>query len=470
MPTINDTTPAEDQLLTANISGVTDPDNTATGGALTGVIEVTWQQQDGETGLWSDIMVPGPGGSEVPIPATGLTFRPGQDQSGLAIRVRLSYTDQDGVLETVFSAPTAPVAPVNDAPVGALVISDPAPTEGDILTANIAFIDPDGTHESVFAFQWQQQLANGTWQDIAGANLQQFIPLAAQIGRPLRAVVTYTDDSGFDETVTSAATAAVGDFITGNGQANNLSGTAFSDRIQGLGGADTLNGLGGSDVLEGGGGGDALNGGAGVDSLFGEGGADTLNGDADNDTLNGGAGDDVLNGGAGNDTLQYSLGDGADTFNGGGGTDTLSIVGSAADDTLDVRYNGTRLITVEAGNVTNVNAVEVINANLQGGSDTLSYAATGGERCGRREPDDGRCGWLHQHQQHRERHRRPRRRQHYWRRRRQHPHWPRRCGHDQRAWVEMTCWWRPPATATTLTSAAQASTSTTWPTPPRARP
>lgn len=373
VPTISDTTPAEDQLLTADVSGVTDPDNTATGGAITGVVEITWQQQNGGTGLWTDILVPGPDGSEVPIPATGLTFRPGQEQSGAAIRVRMNYIDQDGVLETVFSAPTAAVSPVNDAPVGALVISDPAPTQGDVLTANIAFLDPDGTTGAVFAFQWQQQLANGTWQDIAGATLQQFIPAAAQLGRPLRAVVTYTDDSGFNETVTSAATDPVGSFLVGNDQANNITGTAFSDRIQGLGGADTLNGAAGSDVLEGGAGADTLNGGAGNDFLFGEAGADTLNGDANDDTLNGGAGDDAVNGGAGNDMIQYTIGDGSDTMNGGADNDTLAIVGATGDDVLDVRYNGTRIITVEGGGVTNV---EVINANLGGGSDTLNYSTT----------------------------------------------------------------------------------------------
>ena len=373
VPTINDTTPAEGQLLTASFAGVTDPDNTATGGAITGVVEITWQQQDGD-GLWTDILVNGPIASETPVPATGLTFTPGQEQAGAAIRVRMNYIDQDGVLETVFSAPTASVTPINDAPIGALVISDQSPTEGDILTANISFVDPDGTDGAVFTFQWQQQLANGTWQDIAGQTLQQMIPAAAQIGRPLRAVVTYTDDFGTVETVTSAATDAVGDFLTGNGQANTINGTAFSDRIQGLGGADVLSGQGGNDVLEGGAGGDTLNGNAGADSLFGEAGGDTLNGDAGNDTLQGGAGNDGVNGGAGNDQINYTIGDGVDTINGGADTDKLSIMGTTGDDTLTVQVNGTgRIINMEGGGVTNV---EVVTVNLLAGSDTLSYTAT----------------------------------------------------------------------------------------------
>lgn len=373
LPTISDITPTEGQLLTANVSGVTDPDNTATGGVITGLTSITWQQDAGD-GLWTDIMVAGgTNGNEGPVPATGLTFRVTQDQANSAIRIRFNYIDQNGVLETAFSNPTAAVTPLNDAPVGALVISDPAPTQGDVLTANVAFIDPDGTAGAVFAFRWQQQLANGTWQDIAGQTLQQFIPGAAQLGRALRAIVTYTDDFGFNESVTSAATDPVGSFLTGNGQGNNITGTAFSDRILGLGGADTLNGAGGSDVLEGGAGADALNGGAGNDFLFGEGGGDTLNGDGGDDTLNGGAGDDSVNGGAGNDTIQYAIGDGSDTINGGADTDTLAITGTAGDDTLNVRYNGTRIITVEGGAVTNV---EVINANLGAGSDTLNYSTT----------------------------------------------------------------------------------------------
>lgn len=373
VPTISDTTPAEGQTLTANVSGVTDPDNVSTNGVITGLTSITWQADNGD-GIWQDIMVVGgANGNEGPVPATGATFTVTQDQAAAQIRVRFNYIDENGVLETVFSAPTAAVTPINDAPVGALVISDPSPTEGDILTATVAFIDPDGTDGAVFTFQWQQQLANGTWQDLAGQTLSQFIPAAAQIGRPLRAIVTYTDDFGTVETVTSAATDPVGDFITGNGQANTINGTAFSDRIQGLGGADVLSGQGGNDVLEGGAGGDTLNGNAGADSLFGEAGGDTLNGDAGNDTLQGGAGNDGINGGGGDDLINYTIGDGVDTINGGADNDRLSIMGTAGNDTLTVQFNGTRIINMEGGGVSNV---EVVTANLLGGSDTLSYTAT----------------------------------------------------------------------------------------------
>jgi hypothetical protein len=69
------------------------------------------------------------------------------------------------------------------------------------------------------------------------------------------------------------------DFLTGDGNAN---------RISGLAGDDQLNGLGGDDFLIGGAG------------------ADQLEGDDGNDILTGGAGDDVIRGGAGTDTAVFS--------------------------------------------------------------------------------------------------------------------------------------------------------------------
>jgi Ca2+-binding RTX toxin-like protein len=376
LPTIDNQNPQEDvTLLTADVSGVTDPNNTATGGALTGPVSITWQMQDGESGLWSDIMVlGGANGNEGPVPATGPTFTPGQAQAGFAIRVRVNYVDQNGVLETVFSDPTNSVIATNDAPVGVVLISDPTPTQGDLLTAQVNFIDPDGTDGAVFAFQWQSSADGGvTWTDIIGATGQQFQPDGTHVNLRLRAVVTYTDDAGFNERVESAMTEPTGIFISGLNTGQTSTGTAFADRILGNGGNDTLNGLAGADVLDGGANNDTLNGGAGNDILLGGAGTDTLNGDADNDTLTGGAGNDIINGGAGNDTIIYNFGDGADTMDGNGGTDTLSIVGTAGQDTLDVVFNGTRLTTVEGGSLANI---EVVNANLQGDNDTLSYAAT----------------------------------------------------------------------------------------------
>ncbi len=104
-------------------------------------------------------------------------------------------------------------------------------------------------------------------------------------------------------TVENVVGSKSGDFLTGNGSANELSGGGGFDFIDGLGGADELNGNGG---------GDDLDGGDGPDRLWGMDGGDTLSGGLDADRLTGGEGDDRAVGGAG-----------ADFFSGGGGVDDV---------------------------------------------------------------------------------------------------------------------------------------------------
>ncbi|MBA3731787.1 MAG: heme peroxidase, partial [Gammaproteobacteria bacterium] len=118
-PTVSDTTPAENQLLTASAAGVTDADNP--GGVIpAGAISFAWQvEQTPGSGTFTDI-----------VGATDASFQPGDGQVGLALRVRMNYTDANGVVETAFSTPTAAVANLNDAPTGVPTISDATPTEG----------------------------------------------------------------------------------------------------------------------------------------------------------------------------------------------------------------------------------------------------------------------------------------------------------------------------------------------------
>ena len=175
------------------------------------------------------------------------------------------------------------------------------------------------------------------FEPIAGATAQTFTPGEAQVNRELRVRVSYTDDQGTTETITSAVTTVTGDFIPANAADQTLTGTHGQDLIFGGEGADTLNGLGEDDLLD------------------------------------GGAGSDLLDGGAGNDSFNYALGQGVDTVQGGAGTDTLNITGTAGHNVLDVVYDGITLTTVAGGAVTQV---EAGTANLLGGSDTLSYSGT----------------------------------------------------------------------------------------------
>jgi serralysin len=90
--------------------------------------------------------------------------------------------------------------------------------------------------------------------------------------------------------------------ITGNYEANILSGEAGNDKLYGLWGNDDLSGGDGNDRLEGEGGMDILQGGSGNDIMLGGEEADDMQGGLGNDVLDGGTGDDVMDGGIGNDT------------------------------------------------------------------------------------------------------------------------------------------------------------------------
>jgi Ca2+-binding RTX toxin-like protein len=329
--------------------------------------------------------------------ATGSTFALGQAQVDKEVRVVMGYVDDFGVAESVSSNILGPVANVNDAPTGALLISDTTPDQGQVLTALTAGIaDLDGL--GTFSFQWQQGVG-ASFTNINGATAATFTPGAAQGNLQLRVIVRYTDGFGTLESVTSAATAAVpvlGVVLQGNALANTLTGTAGNDVLLGLGGNDTLNGLAGIDQLFGGTGNDILNG--GDDN-------DVLNGEDGNDTLNGGLGADAMNGGAGNDTFvvdnvgdlvtealgggtdlvqtsltNYLLGanvenltyTGAGNFTGTGNAQANTITGGVGNDFLNGGAGADRMVG-GAGNDTYVvdAALDVVVEVAGGGTDTV---------------------------------------------------------------------------------------------------
>jgi Ca2+-binding RTX toxin-like protein len=209
--TISDNTPAEDQTLTVSIAGVRDADNvsaTNPTGAITGPVSYFWQvEPDPGTGRFETILIDNVGGELVR--ATGTTFTVPEALVGQALRVMAIYKDATGVLETVFSTPTAPVANVNDAPTGSLSISDATPTEGQTLSLINNISDADGLTTASFAYQWQQSLNGTTWVNIEGANDLTFVPGNFQGNQMLRVVASYIDDQGTVETFFGAATGPV---------------------------------------------------------------------------------------------------------------------------------------------------------------------------------------------------------------------------------------------------------------------
>ncbi|MDD2108837.1 peroxidase family protein [Pseudomonas asiatica] len=374
----------QNQTLTANPATIVDAD-----GLSNPRFTFQWQSNRG-TG-WVDI-----------AGAINSTFLLTQNQVGQNMRVVVSYVDDFGVQESIASDILDPVANVNDAPTGAVLISDTTPDQGQTLTALTGSIaDLDGL--GAFSFQWQQNIG-GTFSNIAGATAATFTPGFEQGNRQLRVVVSYTDAFGTRESLTSAATAAVvpppSVVLVGTAGANTLTGGAGNDTLSGLGGNDVLNGLGGADQLFGGDGNDILNGGNDPDNLDGGAGNDILNGGLGADAMVGGAGDDTfvvdnlgdtvseaLNGGV--DLVQttlasYTLGanvenltfTGAGNFTGTGNTLANTITGGAGNDLLNSGAGIDRLVG-GLGNDTYVvdNAGDVVVEATAGGTDTVRATA-----------------------------------------------------------------------------------------------
>ncbi|MHC8358653.1 peroxidase family protein [Pseudomonas sp. LB3P81] len=371
----------QNQLLTADPSSIIDADGLSSNPQFT----YQWQANDG----LGFVNIAG---------ATGSTFALGQAQVDKEVRVVIGYVDNFGVAESVSSNILGPVENVNDAPTGALLISDTTPDQGQVLTAltgGIADVDGLGT----FSYQWQQGVGN-SFTNINGATAATFTPGVAQGNLQLRVIVRYTDGFGTLESVTSAATAAVtvltGLVLQGNALANTLTGAAGNDVLLGLGGNDTLNGLAGIDQLFGGTGNDILNGGADNDVLNGEDGNDTLNGGLGADAMNGGAGNDtfVVDNvgdlvtealGGGTDLVQTSLTSyqldanvenltytGAGNFTGTGNAQANTITGGVGNDLLDGGAGADRMVG-GAGNDTYIvdAAADVVVEVGGGGTDTV---------------------------------------------------------------------------------------------------
>jgi len=246
------------------------------------------------------------------------SFTPNANFNGT---VNLSYNVIDGKGGSVAATQTIAIAAVNDAPIGAVSISDTTPTETQELIASNLFTDADGLTNAVFSYQWQQSDLGGgaTFTNIVGATNSTFTPTQAQVNRQLRVVVSYTDDQGTLETLTSVPSTVTGDFYVGTSSDNTFTGTNGQDIIAGLGRNDILNGL------------------------------------------------------DGDDTFLYTVGDGRDTIDGGTGNDTLNILGTENSESLSVVFNGTPVSIIAGGTVTNV---ESITVDLLGGIDTLFYGST----------------------------------------------------------------------------------------------
>ena len=177
--------------LTAETSGIADAD---------GLTNVSYRYQ------W----VRNDGSSDTDIEnATGTTYTLEADDEGNTIKVKVSFTDDADNDERLTSAATGEVeARPNRPATGRPMISGTAQV-GETLTADPTGIaDADGLSGATFAYQWISN--DGTADtDIQDATGSTYTLVSDDEDQTLKVRVSFADDLGNDESLTSAATAAV---------------------------------------------------------------------------------------------------------------------------------------------------------------------------------------------------------------------------------------------------------------------
>ncbi len=148
------------------------------------------------------------GGSEI-RGATDSTYTLGLADAGKAIKVKVSFTDDANNQESRTSAATVAIEPPpNIQPTGAPTINGTPQVRRPLTVDTSEINDANGMEESVFLYQWLAKNSEVT-RELAGEHSPTYTPSPAEEGFAIMVRVTFTDDRGHDESLTSAATTAV---------------------------------------------------------------------------------------------------------------------------------------------------------------------------------------------------------------------------------------------------------------------
>ncbi len=185
-PTITGTAQV-DETLTADTTGVEDAD---------GLTNVSYSYQ----WIWSD------GNTDTDIAEEkDSTYTLVSADEGKTIKVRVTFTDNADNEEALTSAPTAAVeAKPNSPATGAPTIDGTAQVRATLTVDTSAIADEDGLDDVSYSYQW---IANDA--DIEGATNSTYTLADSDEGKAIKVKVSFTDDANNQETLTSAATAAV---------------------------------------------------------------------------------------------------------------------------------------------------------------------------------------------------------------------------------------------------------------------
>ena len=190
LPTISGTAQVA-ETLAASISDIEDADG------LTGAtFSYQWVSSDGITD--TDIRE-----------ATSATYTLVVDDIGKTITVRVNYTDDRDFDETLTSAPTAVVEASPNTPATGLPSITGAAEVGETLSVTTSGIqDANGLSGATFSYQWVSNDGTADMNIEEGTSTSHTL-VADDIGKTIKVRVSFTDDGGNEETLTSAPTAAV---------------------------------------------------------------------------------------------------------------------------------------------------------------------------------------------------------------------------------------------------------------------
>ena len=179
------------QTLTVDTSGIVDADG------LTNVsYTYQWIRSDGNI----DTDIAG---------ETASTYTLVSDDEGKTIKVRVSFTDDAENAESLTSGTTSAIAAKPNAPAAGAPTISGTPQVDQTLTAGTSDIaDEDGLTNVAYSYQWIRS-DGGTDTDIVGETNSTYTLVSADQGKTIKVKVSFTDDAGNEETLTSAATGVV---------------------------------------------------------------------------------------------------------------------------------------------------------------------------------------------------------------------------------------------------------------------
>ena len=128
-----------------------------------------------------------------------------------------TFKVSDGTDESATYTVTMSITPMNDPATGAPTISGTAQIGQTLTAVTTGIVDVDGLTSPTYGYQWIQVDADGTSNptDIAGAASGTYTQVRADVGKKLRVKVSFTDDDGNDEELTSAAFPTSGTVVVG---------------------------------------------------------------------------------------------------------------------------------------------------------------------------------------------------------------------------------------------------------------